>query len=252
MKEKTYWKSLCYRRGTIVSDYDNSKWVVGQWRVNPYPVTKTCEGLNCSEMIVDAMGYVNCEVLAQVEIRGAAIVSDDKVTAQEMRIVKAWKWENEDSVAMAIYAAERVIEYYEKEYPNDTRPRQAIDAAKSWLVNPTRAAYAAAYASYAAAADAAAYASYAAYAAAYASDAAYAAAYASYAAHAADAASDASYAAAYAAHAAHAADAYAAHAAAAHAADAASDAASATARFGMKKKIQKWIISRIENKEVFV
>ena len=246
MKEKTYWKSLCYRRGTIVSDYDNSKWVVGQWRVNPYPVTKVCEGLNCSEMIVDAMGYVNCEFLAQVEIRGAAIVSDDKVTAQEMRIVKAWKWENEDSVAMAIYAAELVIEYYEKEYPNDTRPRQAIDAAKSWLVNPTRAAARAARAAANAAADASAHAAArAARAAAHAAaDAAHAAARAS--AHAAArAARSAANAAADAAHAA-------ARAAARAARAAANAAGAATARLGMKKKIQKWIISRIENKEVFV
>ena len=157
MKKKTYWKSLCYRDGKILSHYDKSEWVVGQWRVNPYPVINECEGLNCSEMIVDAMRFVNCEVLAQVEIRGTTIASDDKVTAQEMRIVKAWQWTKEDSVAMAICAAELVIEYYEKRYPNDQRPRQAIEAAKAWLANPTNDAADAAHA-----ADAAAHAAHAA------------------------------------------------------------------------------------------
>jgi hypothetical protein len=116
-------------------------------------------------------------------------------------------------VAYAIFSAELVIDIYEKKYPNNKAPRQAIEAAKLCLNSPTKnnkkvaTAYAddAAYAAYDAADDAA----YAADdAAAYA--AAAAAAYAAYAA-----ADDAAYAAdAYAA----AAAAYAA-AAAAYAAD---------------------------------
>ena len=51
-----------------------------------------------------------------------------------MKIVRAWHWKKEDSVALSIYAAELVIGYYEKIYPNDDRPRKAIEAAKAWLV----------------------------------------------------------------------------------------------------------------------
>jgi len=96
------------------------------------------------------------------------------------------------AVLVAVFAAECVLDIFEKEYPEDKRPRTAIDTAKEWIENPCKkinASYAAAdaaEASYAAyAADAAAYAAYAAaYAAyaAYAADAAYAAAYAAYAA----------------------------------------------------------------------
>jgi hypothetical protein len=87
--------------------------------------------------------------------------------------------------------AERVLHIYETKYPNDDRPRKAIEAARNGDLN---AAYAAANA----AADAAeaAYAAYAAY------DAVYAAAYATYAAaYAAADGADAAYAA-YAANAA--------------------------------------------------
>ena len=35
-----------------------------------------------------------------------------------------------DYVSYAVFAAEQVIGSYEKEYPNDKRPRQAIEAAK--------------------------------------------------------------------------------------------------------------------------
>jgi len=70
-------------------------------------------------------------------------------------------------VEFAIFAAEQVIAIFEKKYPNDDRPRRAIQAAKDWRANPSvaneeacvlarRAAAAAADAAAADAADAAA------------------------------------------------------------------------------------------------
>jgi hypothetical protein len=41
-------------------------------------------------------------------------------------------------VRYAIYAAEQVIDIYEKEYPKDNRPREAIKAAKKCLINPNK------------------------------------------------------------------------------------------------------------------
>ena len=90
------------------------------------------------------------------------------------------------AVQYAIFAAEQVIDIYEKKYPDDKRPRNAIEAAKAYLKHPcakTKAAAAsAAYAASAyAAASAAGYAAtYAAAAATYAAD--YASAYAAAAA----------------------------------------------------------------------
>ena len=136
MSEKRYWKSLQLQNGKIISGYDKSPWIVGEWREVP-PPPRSCEGLNCCENIIDAMGYVNMEVLAEVEIDGKQITDDDKITAQRMRINHAWKWEKKDSVSMAIYAAELCLEHFEKEYPNDKRPRGAIEAAKRWIENPT-------------------------------------------------------------------------------------------------------------------
>lgn len=104
-------------------------------------------------------------------------------------------------IMIAVFSAKSVLEKFERAYPDDDRPRRAIEAAESCIDNAT--AYAAAYAAEAAAyasdaSDAAAYAAKAAEAAAYAAKAADAAAYASaaaYAAYAAFYASDASYAA---------------------------------------------------------
>jgi MoxR-like ATPase len=87
-------------------------------------------------------------------------------------------------VSYAVYAAEQVIDIYEKKHPDNKKPRLAIEAAKKCIDNPSdenkkaaaaAAADAYAYAAYAAA-DAAAAAAAAYAAAAYAADAAYAAA----------------------------------------------------------------------------
>ena len=79
----------------------------------------------------------------------------------------------DQKIQYSIFAAEQVLDIFEKKYPEDKRPRLAIEAAKNVLEHDTKenrsAVYAAANAVDYAAADAA-------YAAAYAAD--YAAAYA--------------------------------------------------------------------------
>lgn len=68
-----------------------------------------------------------------------------------------WEWANwlivrvmtrEQYLAYAIFSAEQVINIYEKKYPDDKRPRKAIDAAKSVLRKDTNAAWDAAWAAW--------------------------------------------------------------------------------------------------------
>ncbi len=80
---------------------------------------------------------------------------------------------HKQKVQYAIYAAKQVIGIYEKKYPDDKRPREAIEAAKNYLKNPCHKTKNTATAAANAAADA--------YAANAANAAAYAAAYAAYA-----------------------------------------------------------------------
>ena len=44
---------------------------------------------------------------------------------------------NEGKIKYEIFAAELVLTLYEKKYPNDNRPRKAIEATKKYLENPT-------------------------------------------------------------------------------------------------------------------
>ena len=130
------------------SAHGEIKWVKGKWQKHDGTVSLCDEGFHCSENVIDAMGFVNAEVIAKVEVRGKSDIKPDKQAWSEMRIVEVYEWEKEDSVKLAIYAAELVIDIYEKEYPKDDRPRKAIEAAKNWLKNPTAANANASYAAY--------------------------------------------------------------------------------------------------------
>jgi hypothetical protein len=149
VKTKTLWKSML--AGMNSGSGSIGPWKEGEWRKHKGKLEMCQSGFHASENIIDAMGYINCEVLAEVEVCGKHLAQDDKQCWSEMRVVRAWGWTKEDSVSLAIYAAELVIGIYEKEYPDDKRPRQAIEAAKAWLKDPTEKNRAAARAASAAA-----------------------------------------------------------------------------------------------------
>jgi hypothetical protein len=128
-------------------------WEVGTWYKEKN--IKICgKGFHASDTPLEALGYVQGEIVAKVEVRGESAYEDDKSCHSEMRVIDARKWQKKDSVAFSIFAAEQVIENFEKKYPDDKRPREAIEAAKKWLAAPTdanaSAAYSAANSSYSA------------------------------------------------------------------------------------------------------
>jgi hypothetical protein len=49
------------------------------------------------------------------------------------------------AVMYSIHAAKQVLNNYEKVYPNDKRPREAIEAAENWVKNPIESAESAAW-----------------------------------------------------------------------------------------------------------
>jgi hypothetical protein len=132
---KTRWKFL--KKG-FKSNSGNTKWKIGEWS-KPIKNLELCEsGYHCSKEIYQAFSYVQGEILAEVQCKGKHESSKDKEVWETMRITKAYKWQKKDSVALSIYAAELCIDTFEKEYPEDKGPREAIEAAKKWLKNPTK------------------------------------------------------------------------------------------------------------------
>lgn len=131
---KTLWKSM--KAGMLSVSGDIGPWKIRKWRHHPGKVEMCESGFHASVRAVDAMYYVSCEVLALVEVKGEHLEQDDKQVWQSMRVLRAYEWTKRDSVALAIYAAELCLKNYEDAYPEDKRPRQAIEAAKAWLDNP--------------------------------------------------------------------------------------------------------------------
>ena len=128
------WKSM---RPGLRSGFGKKKWKIGKWYEIKGELEMCQNGFHASEKILDAMLYVDLENLAEVEVQGRHLDRGDKQCWSKMRVIKAWKWENKDSVALSIYAASLVLKNFEDKYPDDKRPRQAIEAARRWLKNPT-------------------------------------------------------------------------------------------------------------------
>jgi hypothetical protein len=120
----------------IVSGYNNDfVWEIGKSYKVKGKLSMCNNGFHCSEKPLDALGYVAGEILAEVKTVGKSIIENDKQCWQEMKIVKAYSWTKKDSVALSIFAAELVLDIFEKQYPDDDRPRKAIEAAKKVLKN---------------------------------------------------------------------------------------------------------------------
>ena len=64
-----------------------------------------------------------------------ALIKDDKLEWANWLIVRVMDYNQ--YVQYAVYAAEQVIANYEKQYPEDKRPREAIEAAKKCIQNKT-------------------------------------------------------------------------------------------------------------------
>ncbi|MDO9543245.1 MAG: hypothetical protein Q7J98_13135 [Kiritimatiellia bacterium] len=131
---KIRWKFL---RDGMKSENGNCIWKLGEWKHHADELSMCNSGFHCSKQINQAFDLIQGEILAKAQVKGKSIVNDDKEVWSDMRIVKAWKWQKKDNVALAIYAAEFCLKNFEKLFPDDKRPRLAIEAAKKWIKNPT-------------------------------------------------------------------------------------------------------------------
>ena len=139
----------------------NQKWEFDTW-VKHEGELKLCEnGLHASDNALDSLEYIYGDRWFIVEARGTILKDEDKFVASEMRLVKELDVKK-ILVPFACFAARRCLKFFEEKYPNDSRPRNAIEAAENYVKNPSeknrapaRAARAAAEAAAGAAAKAA-------------------------------------------------------------------------------------------------
>ena len=111
------------------------------WRKNKwYKIDGELEicvnGFHSSKLIPDALNYVAGDTLAVVEVCGKSIKEDDKECWEEMRVLRFIPFTKVHAVRMALFSAKLCIHIYESQYPDDNRPRHAIEATEAWLDNP--------------------------------------------------------------------------------------------------------------------
>src|ERR1035437_2975031 len=98
-------KFLQLKDDQIVSKNGGLVWKIGEWQHVKGNISPCNNGLHSSKQPLGALGYVYGEVLAKVEIKGTIKEEGDKEASSDMRIIKAWKWQKKDSVALSIFTA---------------------------------------------------------------------------------------------------------------------------------------------------
>ena len=186
-----YWFACEDEQGRAYSpNKPDEKWRIGQRRTLKGEIIPCQYGYHASPSLWDALRYAPGALACKVELSGTIVPhGDDKYAASTRKLVAAVNVERELRL-FAADCAEHVLYLFEEKYPDDDRPRKAIQSARDFA-NDSISAYATNAAADAAHAAAnAAYAGNAAYAAAnaYATNAAAAAANAANAAYAANAA----------------------------------------------------------------
>jgi len=122
----------------LKSEHDNNvQWRIGKWKKldNNKPL-KLCEnGFHASKQPLDSLSYVFGSRWFICEAKGEILYDSDKFCAREMRLTK----EIPISVIkrFALECAKHVLPIFEKQYPEDKRPREVILAVDVYLQNPT-------------------------------------------------------------------------------------------------------------------
>jgi len=119
------------------SKHGEHKWRLNKWYKIDGDLEICVNGFHCSKYIPDALCYVQGDTLAFVEVRGESIITDNKECWSEMRVIKRYKWKKEHSIKLAIFSARLCLSAFEEVYPDDVRPRKAIEAAEICVENPT-------------------------------------------------------------------------------------------------------------------
>jgi hypothetical protein len=133
------------------------KWTKGRWRSVTPPLIPCDHGLHVAT-VRQALDWLGPRI-GLVEVAGERIDQDDKVIVERARVVE-WltTWNERSARHFAADCAAAVLPVWEARYPDDDRPRRAIEAARAYADGTISAAalltaYSAAYL----AADSAAY-----------------------------------------------------------------------------------------------
>ena len=131
-------KGYRFVNGNLKSKHGKVKWELGKWNKldNGEPLQLCQNGFHASQRPTDSLNYIFGTRWFECEARGEILKDIDKFCATEMRLVR--EIPTKVIRQFAIDCAWRVLHIFEEKYPDDKRPRKALEAAQVYLNNPTK------------------------------------------------------------------------------------------------------------------
>ena len=131
-------KGYRFVNGNLKSKHGKVKWELGKWNKldNGEPLQLCQNGFHASQRPIDSLNYIFGTRWFECEARGEILKDIDKFCATEMRLVR--EIPTKVIRQFAIDCAWRVLHIFEEKYPDDKRPRKALEAAQVYLNNPTK------------------------------------------------------------------------------------------------------------------
>ena len=128
-----YWFGCEDKQGRVYSpNAPRTKWVPGQSRTLKGEIIPCQRGYHASPSLWQALTYAPGPVACRVELSGEIIPHNgDKFAASTRKLIAAVNVDK-DLRLFAADCAEHVLYLFEREYPNDDRPRKAIQAARDF------------------------------------------------------------------------------------------------------------------------
>ena len=124
MSDVTYYKVLNEDRTSVFEGY---RWPYRRW-TDPVPNPELCvQGWHACTL-EQLPAWIGPRIW-EVELRGV-VHGTDKVVAESARLVRRTPWDDRRARLFAADCAEHVLELFESACPGDSRPRDAIAAAR--------------------------------------------------------------------------------------------------------------------------
>ena len=79
----------------------------------------------------DLLDWLN-ETIWVAEARGGRVLCENKVVVRQARLIKKLTWNDQTARLFACDCARRVLYIYEKQHPEDSRPRKCIEVAEQF------------------------------------------------------------------------------------------------------------------------
>jgi hypothetical protein len=104
-------------------------WTPGEWMPEVKGTLTLCKNGYHLTDTEHLLNWLNSTIY-EAEPSSELIRGDDKVACRSVRLLKKMNWDDRIARLFACDCAERVLPLYEKNYPDDKRPRYAVEVAR--------------------------------------------------------------------------------------------------------------------------